>query len=93
MVVIVGEIIRVEEVIKDKKYDYGIRFTKVPQKDGDALKEFISRYSSENKDEKGFMDKKRKFLFHFFSESGMSHVDKDRGWFKIPKVRKRKILE
>ena len=93
MVSIVGEIIRIEETLKEGKCEYGIRFVKVPKKDEIALENFIADYSTGGKEKKGFMDKKRKFLFHFFSSSGMSHSERGRGWFKIPKVRKRKILE
>ncbi|MCK5706738.1 MAG: PilZ domain-containing protein [Candidatus Aureabacteria bacterium] len=93
MISVVGEIIRIEEIVENKKYEYGIRFIKVPQKDRKILTDFILEYATIGKNNKGFIDKKRKFLFHFFSSSGMSHVEKDRGWFKIPRVSKRKILE
>ncbi|MBN1522687.1 MAG: PilZ domain-containing protein [Candidatus Aureabacteria bacterium] len=93
MISIVGEIIRIEEIIKDQRYEYGISFVRVPKKDEQALEKFIEHCTGEGEDEKGFMDKKRSFLFHFFSESGMSYSERERGWFKIPPVRKRKILE
>ena len=92
MVSLVGEIVREEEVVKDKKYEYGICFTKVPQKDEIALEKFVSHFNEINTG-KGFIDKKRTFLFHFFSESGMSYSERERGWFKIPRFRKRTILE
>ena len=92
MVSVIGEVVRIEEGSKEKYCDYGIRFIKVPKKDEKALSEFISEYTND-KNGKGFMDKKRTFLFHFFSASGMSHVKKDRGWFKLPRISKRKILD
>ena len=92
MISFIGEIIRIEELVKDKKYEYGICFKKIPRKDEAAFEHFILEYAGEQ-NKKGFIDRKRSFLFHFFSFSGMSYSERERGWFKIPPVRKRKILE
>jgi hypothetical protein len=92
MVSIIGEIIRIEEIEKDAKYEYGICFVKVPRKDEAPLEDFIAAYDGIKKGA-GFMDRKRTFLFHFFSSTGMSSGDRERGWFRIPKVGKRKILD
>jgi hypothetical protein len=93
LITFIGEVARVEEVEEGMKYEYGVKFKKIPKKDEIVLMDFINQ-AGKDAEKKGFFGDKRKrsFLSNFFLSSGMSHTERSRGWFKIPSTQKKKIL-